>query len=480
MKLKDILKELKPKKVIGKTDIVIKDVVNDHVAVTSGALYVAIKGENKDGHDFIKQAETYGAVAVISERELDVGITQVIVKNSRIAMAIVAAAFYSHPEKSLTVTGVTGTNGKTSTAYMIYNILNAENKKCGFIGTIGVFYGNERKEPTLTTPDPIVLFKIFRDMVNDGIEYVVMEVSAHAVYFNKIYGVPFKVGVFTNLSQDHLDFFKDMEAYKREKIRFFTEFKPKYAVINADDETGREIIATLKSCVSYGLYNPSDVFAVNIVESDGGISFVLNMFDKIYDIKAKVFGEFNVYNIMAAATASLFSGVTVDAAAKRLNEITTVEGRTEKVFSGDYSVYVDYAHTPDGLEKVLTSMRKICKGNLITLFGCGGNRDKEKRCIMGEISGKFSDFTVVTSDNPRYEDPMDIIFEIEKGLVKTTKKYVLIQDRKEATEYALSLAGKGDVILIAGKGAENYQDVLGVKRPYNDKEVIKDIISKAE
>lgn len=476
MKLKDLIKELNPEKVIGKTDFSVEDLTCDHSAVSLGSLFIAIKGENRDGRDFAGQAESYGAKAVITETELDVGITQIIVKNARIAMSVAASVFYSHPEREISVIGVTGTNGKTSTAYTVYSVLNAENIKCGFIGTLGVFFGDKEKEATLTTPDPVELFGLLREMVDDGVKVAVMEVSAHAIHYDKIYGIPFKVGVFTNLSQDHLDFFGDMENYAKEKIRFFTEYRPAYSVVNSDDETGREILKKVKNAISYGLYNPADVFAVNVEEGENGLSFVLNLFDKIYDVKAEVFGKFNVYNIMAAAVACTLVGVSVDSVGKRLNDVSTVEGRTEKVYDGAYSVYVDYAHTPDGLENALKSMRKICKGNLISLFGCGGNRDRDKREKMGEISGRLADFTVITSDNPRYEDPMDIIFGIEKGVLSVTEKYVIIQDRRDATEYALSLAGSGDVVLIAGKGAENYQDVLGVKKPYNDKKTVTEII----
>ena len=476
MKLKDLIKELKPEKVIGKTDIVVSDLTCDHSAVSAGSLFIAIKGENKDGRDFARQAETYGAKAVISETELEVGVTQIIVKNARIAMSVAAAAFYSHPERELSVIGVTGTNGKTSTAYTIYSIMNAEKIKCGFIGTIGVFYGDKKREANLTTPDPVELFGLLREMALDGVKAVAMEVSAHAIHYGKIYGIPFKVGVFTNLSQDHLDFFGTMEKYAEEKIRFFTEYRPAYSVVNSDDETGREILKKTENAISYGLYNPADVFAVDIEENKKGVSFVLNLFDRIYDVNAKVFGRFNVYNLMAAAISCTLVGLSVDAVAERLNCIKTIEGRTERVYDGKYSVYVDYAHTPDGLENALNSMRKICKGNLISLFGCGGNRDKDKREKMGEISGRLADFTVITSDNPRYEDPMDIIFDIEKGVLSATEKYVIIQDRKDATEYALSLANDGDVVLVAGKVAENYQDVLGVKNPYNDKQTINEII----
>ena len=477
MRLQDLIKELKPEKVIGKTDLIIADVVKDCSAVTEDSLFIAIKGESSDGHDYVKNAESYGAVAVICERELDVGITQIIVKDSRIAMCITASVFYGHPERKLSVVGVTGTNGKTTTAFMIYSVLNAENIPCGFIGTIGVYYGDTVKEPTLTTPDPINLYSTFAEMADHGVKTVVMEVSAHAVYFNKIYGVRFKVGVFTNFSQDHLDFFKSMEEYKKQKIRFFTDYKPKCSVINSDDEVGREILKKAGNCVTYGLYNPADVFAIKIKEKKDGLSFVLNLFDNVYEIKTKVYGKFNAYNVMACATACLFLGLSVEALAKRLFELKTVDGRIEKVYDGDYSVYVDYAHTPDGLKKVLSALKKISDGNVISLFGCGGNRDKDKREKMGEISGRYSDFTVITSDNPRYEDPMDIIFDIEKGVLKETKKYVLIQDRKEAIKYAISLANKGDIVLIAGKGAEKYQEVLGVKRPYNDKEAVKEIVA---
>lgn len=476
MKLSQLIKNLPTVSVIGKTDIEIKDVTADSNSITRDSLFICIDGNNFDGHNFIKQAELYGATAVVCEKQVDTILTQIIVENSRTAMSEIASAFYYNVDKKLKIIGVVGTNGKTTTSHIIYNILNSSGINCGLIGTLGAFYNDKFVEANLTTPDPLELHKLFFEMYSNDVKTVVMEVSAHAIYLDKIFNVNFEIGVFTNFSQDHLDFFGDMKTYMDAKLKFFSGNKCRYVVTNSDDELGRIVSKSKGEIVTYGINNPADTFAIDVLSHGEYYSFVVNLFDCIYDVKLFLKGEFNIYNALAAITTCCLIGVDVKTTLKGLEKINNVAGRLECVYSKEYSVYVDYAHTPDGLKKVIETLKKECDGNLICLFGCGGNRDSSKRSLMGEISGELSDFTIITSDNPRFEEPMSIIRAIESGVIKKSRKYVMIQDRTEAIKYAVSLAKKGDIILVAGKGAENYQDVLGIKTPYSDKITIEEVI----
>lgn len=479
MNVKEILTTLEHVKTKGNVDIDIDEITCNSKETNKNSLFICIKGNNYDGHSFLKEIENNGCRCVISEAELDSPISQIIVKDSRVAMASVSSIFYNHPEKKLKLIGIVGTNGKTSVSHIISKIMNYGGIKCGIIGTLGSYYNGNYVEPSLTTPDPINLYRILNDMVLDGIKAVAIEVSAHAIYYKKIYGITFDVGVFTNVSQDHLDFFKNMEEYKKVKKSFFDNNVCKYIVSNGDDDLGREI-GKKKNAVTYGINNPSDIFAMNIKYGSFGSNFVLNLFDCVYKVKLNMIGEINVYNVLASATACALLGLKTDVIYNAVLGLSYVEGRLERVYSEKFDIYVDYAHTPDGLYKAITSLKPLAKGRLICVFGCGGNRDKIKREIMGRISGENADLTIITSDNPRYEDPMDIIFDIEKGILPITKNYILIQDRKSAIEYAIEKAKEGDVILVAGKGSEKYQEILGVKSFYNDKETIGKITGKLQ
>lgn len=480
MKLAQLIKNLQIVSVYGSLDLDVSDVKTVGSSVTKGALFVCLKGKDFDGHEFAKTAENYGAVAVITERELNLSITTVVVKDSRKALAQIAAEFYDNPAEKMSLIGVVGTNGKTTTSHMLYQVLNGAGINCGVIGTLGAYYNDNYFEPTLTTPDPVELNKILYDMHNSGVKTVVMEVSAHAIYWSKIFGLKFKVGIFTNLSRDHLDFFRDIDEYKDTKLAFFKENECEYVVVNSDDEVGVELAGSFDGAITYGLSNPADVFAIRIKEKDGKTGFVLNLFDCIYRVEIPVVGRYNVSNALAAATAASLVGVSTKDVAMGLNNLKGVSGRLEKVYDNKFKVYIDYAHTPDGIKKVLEALRPICKNRLIIVFGCGGNRDQGKREEMGEIAKQYADFVVITSDNPRFEDPMDIISSIEKGVLKVGKEYVIVEDRAEGIEYALNVAKEGDLIVVAGKGAENYQDVLGIKKPYNDKDTIEEIIYRRQ
>ena len=479
MKLTELIKGVTYREISGKTDLEIKDVSADSNAVSKGGLFVCLSGLNYDGHDFIKQAEDYGCVAAIVERKADSRLTQIVVDDSRKALSEVAAAFYGHADKKMKLIGVIGTNGKTTTTHLIASVLINSGIKCGLIGTLGVFYGNSFREPTLTTPDPLELHKTLAEMYESGVEAVVMEVSAHAVYLKKVYGLDFEIGVFTNLSQDHLDFFGTMENYKHAKTSFFTDNFCKYAVLNGDDETGREIAKnSVGKAITYGIDDPADVFAIDIDERRTDTAFVLNLFDCIYDVTLNLIGKYNVYNALAAATACALYGVPPEKVAEGIENLKGVSGRLECVYDGDFSVYIDYAHTPDGLEKCLSTLKSHTVNRLICVFGCGGNRDKEKRPIMGEISGRYADFTVLTSDNPRYEEPMEILWQVERGIREKTDGYVIVQERSDGIKYALDIAKKGDTVLLAGKGSEKYQEIFGIKRPFCDKDFVKEYLRR--
>ncbi len=445
-------------------------------------LYFCLTGGSYDGHAFAAEAIKRGAVAIVAEYVLEVNVPQILVHDTREALALTSAAFYGNPSENLKVIGITGTNGKTTTSYMLAEILKAAGKSVGVIGTLGVRYGESVTACDLTTPDPIPLQKTLAEMFLRGVEYVVMEVSAHALYYKKTAGVRFAACIFTNLTQDHLDFFGDMVAYRKAKTGLFSNDICPLAVLNGDDETGR-ILGDLRgneNTLYYGLNTPSDSFAIVTDETLDKTECVLNINDEIQRVSLSFAGKHNVYNALAAATCAVALGVELHTVAKGLFALQGVKGRLERVcLVNGADVFVDFAHTPDGLEQSLSVLRRHCKGRLVCLFGCGGNRDKSKRPIMGATVAKKCDFAVLTSDNPRYEDPLDILSEIERGYRRFSVKYVVVPDREKAIGYALDFLRKGDVLLVAGKGGEDYQEIMGIKYPFNDNDIIEKIITKS-
>ena len=477
MKLSELIKYIEIKEQIGETDAEITGICTDSRTVKKGDLFICYAGANFDSHSRIAEIEKSGAAAIVCERKVESSLPQVIVENGRTPIAKLAAAFYGFPDKKLKLIGVTGTNGKTTTTYMLSEIFKSNGNKVGVIGTLGISYGQKFISPELTTPDPIYMHSVFADMVESGVEYVFMEVSAHALYYNKIDGLHFDVGIFTNCTQDHLDFFGSMKEYADCKKLMFKNGRCGYAVINSDDELGIQLLKSTNNSISYGIGNPADVFAVDIAESLHGTTYVLNLFDELYEIKLLLPALHNVYNSMAAAACAKILGVNTATIAKGLKNLKTVTGRLERIANyNGADIFVDFAHTPDGLEKSLQSLKKLCKGKLYCLFGCGGNRDKTKRPIMGSVAAKYADFLIITSDNPRFEEPFDIISEIEEGVKPYGKKYVTVTEREAATEYAVRLLEKGDILLVAGKGGEHYQEIMGIKHSYDDNTVIKKII----
>lgn len=455
--------------------------VTDSREKAENGLFFCISGMRFDAHDFAPQAEKNGCIALIVERFVESPLAQVCVKNARSAMAYIASAFYGHPERSLRMVGVCGTKGKTTTSFLLKAILEAAGMKTGLIGTTGNMIGDKHLPSNMTTPDPVDLHRCLRQMADEGVEAVSMEVSAHAVDMHRLDGVTFEAAGYTNFSQDHLDYFITMEKYFETKKSFFMHGAVLNAALNADDETAPQIIRDLKiPFLTYGISADADVFARDIEISENGVSFsiLLRGLEEMA-INMHLTGMFNVYNALAAASMAMIMGIDQTAIKEGLESVQNVPGRVEVLDTRTpYKVILDYAHSPDALENVLSTVRTFTKCRLIALFGCGGDRDHGKRPIMGEIVGRLADFSILTSDNPRTEDPDAILRSIEQGMKKTDGKYVMIENRREAIRYALQMGQEGDVIILAGKGNETYQDIMGVKRPFDEKAVVQELLEE--
>ncbi len=459
------------------SDVEISGLALDSSKVKEGYLFFCLVGKVNDGHTFAADALARGAAAIVVERRLALDCVQIEVDDTRRALSLAAAAFYGYPSKKLRIVGITGTNGKTTTTYIVKSIIEASGKKCGLIGTNAVEYADFKNEAGLTTPDPIELHETFKAMADAGVEYVVMEVSAHALALKKTDGIMFETAAFTNFSRDHLDFFGDMQSYAAAKKSFFTPEHARAAVVNVDDELGMEILRdTALHTVTYGAENPSDVFGIDLEMSADGLSYVINMFDDVGKVKFSLTGRFNMYNTLCAAAIASSLGFPLSAVIDGIRNVKKVDGRFNIINTARCSVIIDFAHTDDGIANILRAIREFAPARIITVFGCGGNRDTTKRAIMGKIVSTLSDHCFVTSDNPRFEPPLDIILQIEKGIKEVgNTNYTAIVDRKEAIRAALAMANKDDIVLIAGKGAERYNDVMGRKQPYNDERYVLEI-----
>ena len=477
MKLSELSKEIDRE--LRGDDAEITSLCTDSRVAGKGDLFFCFRGRERDSHFFAEEAARRGVAAIVCERPLNVSCPQLIVPDGRAAMAQLSAAFYAHPERAMTFIGVTGTNGKTTVTHLIRSILTAAGKKAGIIGTLGASYGDRTLAPTLTTPDPVQLFSLLSDMRRAGMQYVVMESSAHALALGKERPICYDVAVFTNFTQDHLDFFGDMNAYGEAKLSMFTPKRCKFAVINADDPFSERLAEQGVPYVTYGLENPAECFAVIGEETLHGTRAVLNLSDELCETEIALTGRHNVYNALAAAACARRLGIRLEAIAQGIASLKRVDGRLERVaiFRGA-EIFVDFAHTPDGLEKSLLALKEHCRGRLLIVFGCGGNRDRSKRPIMGETAAKHCDFAVITSDNPRFEDPCSIISEVEEGYRKLSDRYVAVEDRERAIEYAVNLLEKDDVLLVAGKGGETTQEIMGIKYTFTDKAVIERILGK--
>lgn len=452
----------------------------DSRRVSPGDLFFCVPGFKVDGHDFAKSAVDKGAVAVIVEHWLPLpdGIAQIVVKDARKAMAVASANFYGNPSRDMTLIGVTGTNGKTTTTYMLKAIGESIGKKVGLVGTIHNMIGDTVIPTEHTTPESVDLQRLLARMRDEGVQWVVMEVSSHSLELKRVFSMEFDVAIFTNMTQDHLDFHKTFENYRMAKKKLFT--MTRRAVVNVDDEASAFMVDDFAGdIVTCGIREEALISARDIEIHSRGVDYVLHYPGGQEKIELQIPGIFSVYNSLSAAAAAYMLGVAPLSIAKALAGVTSVAGRFEVLDTGQrgYTVILDYAHSPDGLANILKTAKEFASKRIVTLFGCGGDRDRGKRCIMGEIAGRYSDFCVVTSDNPRSEDPAEIIRAIEEGVKKTSCPYVTIENRREAIAYVLKQARKDDIIILAGKGHETYQEIDGVKYPFDEKEIVREALS---
>lgn len=465
MILKDLVKHLPFAQVNGDINFNIDSIDKDHREVKENSLFVCIKGYTEDGHNYAELAHQNGATAIIAERPLDINVPTIIVRDTKRALAILADQFYGRPTHQLQLIGVTGTNGKTTTTHLIEEIFREYGRNTGLIGTINSKINNNIYPVKNTTPDALFLQKMFYNMVIQGVQSVVMEVSSHALDMGRVYGCDFDIAVFTNLSQDHLDYHGTMDEYRRVKGLLFSQLgnkyedKPKFAVLNNDDPVTSEYVrSTAAHIMTYGINKVSDVYAKNIQMSALGTTFDLITPIGDQHVKINLVGKFSIYNILAAVSTAITSQIPLDTIVHVIEKVKGVPGRFEIVDAGqDFSVIVDYAHTPDSLENALQTVQQFAKGKVTVVVGCGGDRDRTKRPIMAKAAVDHSDLAIFTSDNPRSENPEQIIQDMEDGV--RDRDYKAIVDRSQAIHYALQLAKKDDVIVIAGKGHETYQQI---------------------
>lgn len=480
MRLKELIEGVPILDVTGDPGMDIKELAYDSRKVQGGSLFFCIKGFKSDGHTFAADAVRKGAAALmVSEQIPDLNVPQIIVKDDRLCMALISANFFGRPSEKMKMIGVTGTKGKTSTTYMIKSIAESYGKKVGLIGTIVDMIGDKEIYTEKTTPESLDLQRLLRLMVDEGVDWVAMEVSSHSLELKRVAGIQYDVAVFTNLTHDHLDFHGNMDNYKAAKRKLFDSCK--MAVINRDDPAYLDMEKDV-ACpvVHYGIGEGDEITAQDIQNTPAGVSYSLRLPDECIPISVKIPGIFMVYNSLAACAAMHVMGVPVKYLQEGLENIKSVPGRFEVVDNGgrDFTIILDYAHTPDSLEQTIKTARGFAQGRLVTLFGCGGDRDRAKRPIMGAIAGNLSDFTIITSDNPRTEDPASIILMIEEGMKKTGGQYICIENRREAMRYALQNAQPEDLIILAGKGHETYQEINGVRYPFDEKEVVRELLKR--
>ncbi|MHA6484732.1 UDP-N-acetylmuramoyl-L-alanyl-D-glutamate--2,6-diaminopimelate ligase [Paenibacillus sp. strain BS8-2] len=492
MRLRELTELLVTARLVGDGDREFLGVEKDSRKVKQGTLFVCVPGHKADGHAYAGEAVARGASAIVAERLLPLDIPQLIVKDARMANAIIASHVYAYPSESVRLIGVTGTNGKTTTTYLVETILNDYGYPAGVIGTIERRFGGATFPMNNTTPDAEELQRYLAEMRDGGTAYCAMEVSSHALEQGRVKGCRFRTAIFTNLTQDHLDYHGTMEKYGDAKGLFFSRLgnayasrqeERTYAILNADDEASAKFSRlTAAEVITYGVEQEADVRASHIRISARGTMFHVSTFKGEAEVQLNLPGKFNVYNALAAIAATLLEGVPLEKIVASLASIPGVPGRVESVEAGQsFAVIVDYAHTPDGLENVLKATREFAEGRLITVFGCGGDRDRSKRPLMGRIAVQYANYMIVTSDNPRTEDPERIIEDILQGVKMAgaeLDRYAVIPDRKSAIEKAVEMASQGDVVLIAGKGHETYQLIGGEVFDFDDRLTAKDAIRR--
>ena len=487
MKLREMLVGLEGLKVKGNLEIEIKGLESNSREVKKEYLFIAIKGFDTDGHQYINSAIEKGAIAVMLEEGCDLkalaipdGITIIMAKNTREALAICSSNFYGNPSRKFKLIGVTGTKGKTTTTFMIKEILEKAGKKVGLIGTIATYRnGKKVKDSDRTTPESLELQKEFAQMAEAGVEAVVMEVSSQSLKLHRVDGCDFDIVLFTNFSEDHISpkEHPDMEDYFNSKLKLFEMCKT--GIVNADDLYGAKIprLFPNNQITTYGIDNFANVLAKDITITNSYVDFKVKITDKNERVKTGIPGRFSVYNSLAAICVAQKFGISPETVKAALMEVR-VPGRSELVNNKkEIPIMIDYAHSPESLQNILQAVKTYTRGKVISVFGCGGDRDSGKRPIMGEISGRIADFTFITSDNPRTEDPQKIVDQIEEGMKKTKGKYKVVVDRTEAIKEAIQMATKRDIIVLAGKGHEPYQEINGVKHPYDERIIVNEIIN---
>ncbi len=469
MKLSEIVKKYNAK-LVGK-DVEFIGISIDSRIEQVGKLFICLEGKKHDSHDYAREAVRNGAVACVTSKPLNIGVPELIVQDTRLAYSNIASIFYHEPQNKLKLIAVTGTNGKTTTAYLLKKVFDKAGRRSAYIGTLFVEYSNVHEESSLTTPDPEKLFKLLSDMVKHKIKYVFMEASAHALYLRKLDCICFDVSILTNISRDHLDYFGEMNNYINAKKSLFSNGKTKMGIINVDDKVGFDILKNSEiSTISYGLSNPADVFAVDI-EYSNGLLFTVNMYDIVFEISTSLKGSFNVLNILAVCATAGYYGIEPNIIKETIKNVD-IPGRFNVYENNGRKAVIDYAHTPDGLKKVLIAALDLTVGNVITVFGCGGDRDTGKRSEMGLVASALSDYVIITNDNPRSEDELMIARQIESGIMDM-ESYEIVLDREEAIKRAIAISSIGDVIVIAGKGAEKYMEINGEKIAFSDQEIVK-------
>lgn len=468
LKLNEIINLLPAELVCGSGDIQITGITNNSRNVKEGYLFICIKGFKTDGHKYIADAVKNGAAAVaVTEDTECLGAAVIKVDDARIFMAQASCILYGNPSHKMKMIGVTGTNGKTTVTTLIKNVLDFTGEKTGLIGTNETVIGSERLPAEHTTPESCDLQRILAEMVEKGVKYCVMEVSSHALELHRIDGTRFDIGIFTNLTHDHLDLHGTMENYLNAKAKLFD--MAEIGIINTDDSYANRL--KIKNKITYSIDSDSDYKAYDINLSERGVIYKVNNLD----VRVLLPGRFSVYNSVAAIAALKTLGINDDKILKGLMVARGAKGRAEIVhINKPYKVMIDFAHTPDGLYNILSTVKEFCKGRLITVFGAAGDRDSEKRPEMGEIVGKYADFAIITSDNPASENPADIIKQVESGMKKTSCKYICIEDRKQAIHYAMDMAHENDFLLLAGKGHETYQIMSDGKHPFSESQIVKE------
>lgn len=499
--LRDVIQNLHSCVVYGNPDVTVCGITHDSRKIRSGWVFVAIQGEKSDGHDFIELAVTNGAVAIVAQHapfdsfSIE-SVPWITVSETRIVLGQLASAIYNEPTKEFSLVGITGTNGKTTLTYLLESIARVAGHVPAVVGTISYRWLDNEVSASNTTPESSDLHRMFREMCDCGVTDVFMEVSSHGLSMGRLNGCDFNVGVFTNLTQDHLDYHLDMEDYFQAKKLLFSQLlqksrkENKTAIINSDDPYGARLLSELDALkkFSFGCSDSADFHPVNIEIRAEGISGAISTPNGLMEISSSLTGSFNLSNIMAAVAVSSATGFSTESIRQGIAQLKTVPGRLQRIASPKGHIFVDYAHTPNALTNVLDALRKSCSGRILTLVGCGGDRDRTKRPLMGEQAALASDFVIITSDNPRTEDPLEIIKQIEPGVKKAGFRlaqtngvsndlesgfYVVIPDRRQAISWIVSRLKRDDALLVAGKGHETYQEIKGVRYPFDDGEELR-------